>query len=124
MSSRCQRNSVDGWTRNEYLPGSRQNLGERRQHRAIGRSQAWASDLPPEHLQLVPQEEDLDLLLPVGTPNKDEQLEQAADRPVDEREALKQQTLSLHLPTVRGAARHRTPPDSISGRGRRVGSDR
>jgi hypothetical protein len=81
--------------------GSRQNLGERRQHGAIGCSQAWASDLPPEHLQLVPKEEDLDLLRPVGATQKNKQLEQAADRPVDERKTLKQQTLSTQPQTVR-----------------------
>jgi hypothetical protein len=102
------------------LARSRQSLGERRQHGAIGCLNAWAGDLPLEHLQLMPKEEDLDLLGPLGTAQKNEQLEQTADRPVDERQALKQQTLSSHPPTD-GLMRLRRAPEFVGPTGRASG---
>ena len=44
---------------------SRQQLAERRQQRTIGRANARAANLTPEHLQLMPKDEDLDLLRPL-----------------------------------------------------------
>jgi hypothetical protein len=47
------------------LAQSWQGLVQRRQQDAIGRLNTWASNLAPEHLQLVPQNEDLHLLRPL-----------------------------------------------------------
>jgi hypothetical protein len=97
------------------LPGSRQNLGERRQHRAIGCSQAWASDLSPEHLQLVAKEKDLDLLsrseLPTRTSSSNKR------RTAPSRRRTSSQAADAEFASAdrtRCGERHRTPPDSIS----------
>src|SRR6266511_677918 len=78
----------------------RQHLAERRQQGTIGRPQARAADLAPQHLKLMPQHEDLDLLRPLRTTKENEKLEQAADHPVSEGKALKQQTPRTHPPTL------------------------
>ena len=44
---------------------SRQHLTERRQHTTIGGLDARARDLAPEHVQLVPENEDLQFLRPL-----------------------------------------------------------
>jgi hypothetical protein len=61
----------------------------------------WASDLAPEHVQLVPENEDLDLLRPIATTAQNEQLEQAANRPVKKGQDRQQQGPSTHPSTVR-----------------------
>src|SRR5207247_1246747 len=78
----------------------RKHLAERRQQGTIGRPQARPTDLAPQHLQLMPQHEDLDLLRPLRTTKENEKLEQTADHPISERQALKQQTPSTHLSTL------------------------
>jgi hypothetical protein len=70
---------------------SRQNLAQRRQQDAIGRSKAWASNLAPEHLQLMSKNEDLNLLRPLVATEENQQLEQAAKRPVQKGQDRKQQ---------------------------------
>src|SRR4051794_32470977 len=45
----------------------RQHPAERRQQRPISLRQLWPSDLPLEHAELVAQQKDLDLLLPLRT---------------------------------------------------------
>ena len=54
---------------------SRQHLAERRQQGTIGRPQARPSDLTPQHLQLMPKDEDLNLLRPLGATKEHKQLE-------------------------------------------------
>jgi hypothetical protein len=83
------------------LAPSRQHPAERRQHGAIGCPDSWASDLTPEHVQLVPKNEDLQLLRPIAATAKHEQLEQAANRPVEEGQDREQQRPSAHPPTLR-----------------------
>src|SRR6266511_1305737 len=51
----------------------------------------------------MPQHEDLDLLRPLRTTKENEKLEQTADHPVSEGQALKQQTPSTHLSTLSGS---------------------
>jgi hypothetical protein len=70
---------------------SRQHLAQRRQQNAIGRSKPWASNLAPQHLQLMSKNEDLHLLLPLIATEANQQLEQAANRPVQKRQDCKQQ---------------------------------
>jgi hypothetical protein len=91
----------------ERLPAcSRQHLAERRQEGAIGGSQAWASDLTPQHLQLMPKNEDLHLFRSLVAAAQDHQLEQAAKRPVGEgQDRDDEQTPSTHPPTLRIRAR-------------------
>jgi len=48
----------------------------------------------------MPQHQDLKLLRPLRTTKQNQQLEQTADDPVSERQTLKQQTSSTHLPTL------------------------
>jgi hypothetical protein len=71
------------------LPPRRQ-LAERRQQDTIGRPQPWPPDLTPQHLQLMPQHQDLKLLLPLRTTQENQQLEQTASKPISERQTLKQ----------------------------------
>jgi hypothetical protein len=56
---------------------------------------AWPANLALEHVQLMPKDEDLDLLGPLSVTAKNEQLEQAANRPIKERKDLKQETPSM-----------------------------
>src|SRR5918995_208705 len=88
----------------------RQHLAERRQQGTIGRPQARPADLAPQYLQLMPQHEDLDLLRPLRTTKENEQLEQTADDPVSEGQALKQQTPSTHLSTLSRSKPRRPAP--------------
>jgi hypothetical protein len=108
MNGRCQRTSVAGWTRSECLRARGKTwVSAARIARSATRTRGRA--ICPQHLQLVPKE-DLDLVVPVGPPNKHEQLEEAADRPIQEGQALKQQALSSHPPTIRAVARNQAPP--------------
>ena len=68
----------------------RQQLAERRQQRTIGRPQARPADLAPQHLQLMPQHEHLELLRPLRASKENEKLEQTADHPLGERQPPKQ----------------------------------
>jgi hypothetical protein len=52
-----------------------QHAAERRQQRPISLRQLRASDLTLQHSQLVAQQQDLDLILPLGATAKHEQLE-------------------------------------------------
>jgi hypothetical protein len=72
-------------------PRSRQNPAQRRKQDAIGRSKAWASNLAPQHLQLMSKNEDLHLLRPLVATEENEQLEQTANRPVQKGQDRKQQ---------------------------------
>jgi hypothetical protein len=78
----------------------RHQLAERRQQDTIGRPQTRPPNLAPQYLQLMPQHQDLKLLLPLRTTKQNQQLEQTANDPVSERQALKQQTSGTHLPTL------------------------
>jgi hypothetical protein len=75
----------------------RQHLAERRQQGTISRPQARPADLAPQHHKLMPQHEYLDLLRPLRTTKENEKLEQTANHPISEGQALKQQTPSTHL---------------------------
>jgi hypothetical protein len=79
---------------------ARQHLAERFQQDAIGRPQPRPTHLAPQHLQLMAKHQDLKLLRPVGTTKENKKLEQTADHPISERQNLKQQTSSTHLPTL------------------------
>jgi hypothetical protein len=57
--------SVAGWTRGRPPTVARQHPAQRRQQRSVGRSHARPRDLPPQHLQLMAKNEDLDLLRPL-----------------------------------------------------------
>ena len=48
----------------------RQQLAERRQQHTIGRPQARPPDLAPQHLQLMPQDQDLKLFDRSERPNR------------------------------------------------------
>jgi len=76
-------------------------LAERRQHDTVGRPQLWPRDLTPQHLQLVPQQQDLHLLPLLGTSEQQQQLQQAAQQPIGEGKALSEQTLDRHAQTLR-----------------------
>src|SRR5919198_735270 len=60
----------------------RRQLTKRREQNTIGRSQARPPDLPAQHLQLVPQDQDLELLRPLRPTKEDQQLEQTTNDPV------------------------------------------
>jgi hypothetical protein len=61
-----------------------QHTAERRQKRSIRRRQLRTCHLPLKHLQLVTEQQNLDLLLPLRTTPDDEQLEQPPRRRVRE----------------------------------------
>jgi hypothetical protein len=63
-------------------------------------TQAQPPDLAPQHLQLMPQHQDLKLVRPFRTTKENQQLEQTANDPVNKGQTLKQQTSSTHLPTL------------------------
>jgi hypothetical protein len=73
------------------LTGARQSLAERREQDAIGGSKAWASNLTREHLQLMSKNEDLHLFRPLVATEENQQLEQAANRPVQKEQDREQQ---------------------------------
>jgi hypothetical protein len=52
---------------------------------------AWASNLAPEHQQLMSKNEDLDLLRPLVAGEENQQLEQTANGPVQKGQDRKQQ---------------------------------
>jgi hypothetical protein len=97
------------------LPPRRQ-LAERRQQDTIGRPHPWPPDLTPQDLQLMPQHQDLKLLLPLRTTQENQQLEQTASNPISERQTLKQQASSTHLPTLPARPTRVTPPSSAHSR--------
>ena len=70
---------------------SRQHLAQRREQDAIGRLMARASNLAPEHLQLMSKNEDLNLFRPLVATEENQQLEQTANRPVQKGQDRKQQ---------------------------------
>src|SRR6266508_3243707 len=84
----------------ERAPAPRQQLAERRQQDPIGRPQARPPDLAPQHLQLMPQHQDLKLLRPLRTTKENQQLEQTPNDPVSEGQTLKQQMSDTHRPTL------------------------
>jgi hypothetical protein len=67
-----------------HLP--RQNAAERREQGTIRRLEPRASDLTPEHVQLVAQDENLDLLRVLRAKPQRQQLEQTPKRPIQKRE--------------------------------------
>jgi hypothetical protein len=63
----------------------RQRPTERRHKRPISLRHLRTSDLTLQHPQLVPQQQDLDLLLPLRTTPEHNQLKQPPQRPVKQR---------------------------------------
>ena len=59
-------------------------MAERRQQRSISLRQLRAGDLPLQHTQLMPEQQNLDLLLPLGPTPEYEQLEEPPQRPIEE----------------------------------------
>jgi hypothetical protein len=111
------------WLDQERAPPlPRQQLAERRQQDTIGRPQPRPPDLAAQHLQLMPQHQDLKLLRPLRTTKKNQQLEQTANNPVSEGQTPKEQTSSMHLATLPA----RTTPSysslSVHARPRRSGA--
>jgi hypothetical protein len=64
----------------------RQHAAECRQQRPISLRQLRTSDQALQHLQLVAEQQNLDLLLPLGATAKYEQLEEPTQRPVEQRD--------------------------------------
>jgi hypothetical protein len=63
----------------------RQSATEGREQSTIRRLEPGASDLAPEHAQLVAQDENLDLLRVLQAKPQSQQLEQTPKRPVQKR---------------------------------------
>src|SRR6266536_3293230 len=84
-SSRCQRSSVTGETKNDGH-ARRGSATKRRQQSPISRLKLRTPDLPLQHEQLVAQHEDLDLLLTLRPQPQHEQLQQPPQRPVQKRQ--------------------------------------
>jgi hypothetical protein len=80
---------------------TRQRLAERGEHDTVGWARLRPGDLTPQHLQLVPQQQDLDLLSLLRASEQEHQLEQSAQQPVAEAKGLKQQRTSTHARTLR-----------------------
>jgi len=83
-SSRCQRKSVAGVTNADRRHTGR---GSTRLSAAntipVSRHQLRTSDLTLEHPQLMAEQQDLDLLLPLRTPPEDDRLEKPPQRPIE-----------------------------------------
>ncbi len=75
--------------------GPRQHAAECGEQDPIARAKLRTRDLTLQHLQLVTQNKDFDLLLPLRPHAQDEQLEQAPQRPVNQREDDPQRTRHL-----------------------------
>src|SRR6266545_6845924 len=88
----------------------RQQPAECSQQDTIGRPQTRPTYLAPQHLQLMPQHQDLHFLRPLRTTKQNQQLEQTANDPVSEGQTLNQQTSTTHRPTLPA----RTTPGSSS----------
>jgi len=101
----------------EQRTHARQCLAECREQDPIGWAQLRPSNLTPEHLQLVPKQQDLHLLL-LRASKQQEQLHQAADQPVGQGKALNQQTLDAHALTLRP---DRPPVSTLAARYELVG---
>src|SRR6266545_2265068 len=85
---------------NRPPPFAWQQLAERRQQHTICRAQARTPNLAPQHLQFMPQHQDLKLLRPLRTTKENQQLKETANGPVSDGQPLRQQTSSAHLPTL------------------------
>jgi len=75
--------------------GPRQHAAERGKENPINRLKARTPDLTLQHPQLMAQNENFDLLRLLRPQAQDEQLEQAPQRPVDQREHDPQRTPHL-----------------------------
>ena len=64
----------------------RQHTAERREQRPISRREPRPSDLTLQHAKLVAQQQDLDLLLPLGATPEHDELEQPPQRPIEKRQ--------------------------------------
>ncbi len=111
------------WLDQERAPPlPRQQLAERRQQDTIGRPQPRPPDLAAQHLQLMPQHQDLKLVRPLRTTKRISSSKQTANDPVSEGQTPKEQTSSTHLPTLPA----RTTPSysslSVHARPRRSGA--
>src|SRR6266542_3524076 len=85
-SSRCPRRSVAGVTNSDRFHAPRENTAERCQQRPISRRRLRTDDLALKHAQLMPQQQDLDLLLPLRSEPQHDKLEQPPQRAVHKRE--------------------------------------
>jgi hypothetical protein len=84
----------------------RQRLVERGEYDTVGWARLRPCDLTAQHLQLVPQKQDLRLLPLLRTSEQEHQLEQSARQPVAEPKDLKQQRASTHAQTLRADQPH------------------
>jgi len=85
----------------QQRPRTRQRLAERGEYDTVGWARLRPGDLTPQHLQLVPQKQDLRLLSLLRASEEEHQLEESARQPVAEAKDLKQQRTSTHARTLR-----------------------
>jgi hypothetical protein len=84
----------------EQRTHTRQQLAKCSQDDPVSRLQLRPRHLTAQHLQLVPQQQDLHLLPLLRATEQEEQLEEAAQKPIGEAKALKQQRSSTHVRTL------------------------
>jgi hypothetical protein len=68
-----------------------QNLAQRRQQDAIGHLKEWASNLAPQHLQLMPKNKDLHLPRSLVAADENQQLKPTANGPIQKSQHQGQQ---------------------------------
>lgn len=86
MRSRCQRRSVAGWTKKCPESLVWKQPCQRSGHRPVGGLARQTVDLASEDRHLVAEHDDLDCEVRVGATGHADELEDAAERPVQERE--------------------------------------
>jgi hypothetical protein len=79
----------------------RQCLAERGEYDPVGWARLRPGDLTPQHLQLMPQQQNLRLLSLLRASKQEHQLEQSTRQPIAEAKELKQQRSSTHARTLR-----------------------
>lgn len=80
---------------------TRQRLAERGEYDTVGWARLQPGDLTAQHLQFVPQQQDLRLLSLFRASEQEHQLEVSTRQPVAEAKNLKQQWASTHAGTLR-----------------------
>jgi len=86
--SRCQRSKESGWTKNPF---------------PVSRLERWSVDLAPEHRHLVAEHDHLDREVRIFATGEPDQLNDAAERPVEEREGHTTRSSSHHTVHANGA---------------------
>jgi hypothetical protein len=81
-------------------PARRQQTGERRQQSTISWPQPWASLLPAEHRELMPQHEQLNVLSELAAPAADQQPQHSRESEIGERFGLGRQPIGCEVSTI------------------------